>query len=180
MAEHLPIVFVIGRCEEAKKGGAPSRRPCRVVVVGLPAWYNPDQGGIAVSQRPIAIGLLLCEQLIVEEGTKNVTPVNCFTHRTAEAFPWTSPPFTVVAWLTNGEGELLLEVVIEDTDTLEELYRRGATFRLTTPLQHQRLSLRINAIAFPRPKTYRVLLQADGEIIAQRKLGIVPKETSDE
>ena len=39
-----------------------------------------------MSQRPVAIGLLLCEQLIIEEGTKNVTPVNCFTQRSA-AFP---------------------------------------------------------------------------------------------
>lgn len=30
---------------------------------------------------PIAIGLVLCEQIIVEEGTKNVTPVNCFSVR---------------------------------------------------------------------------------------------------
>lgn len=32
-------------------------------------------------QKPAAIGLFLCEQVIVEEKTRNVTPVNCFTRR---------------------------------------------------------------------------------------------------
>jgi hypothetical protein len=105
----------------------------------------------------VAIGLLTCEQIIVEEGTKNVTPVNCFSRRTADVFPWAAPPFLVLAWLTNGEGEVLLEVVIEDTDTLEEVYRRGSTFRLTTPLQQLRMSMRMNSIMFPGPQTYRAL-----------------------
>ena len=133
-----------------------------------------------MSRQPVAIGLLLCEQLIVEEGTKNVTPVNCFTKRTASEFPWTSPPFTVMAWLTNGAGDVLLEVVVEDAKTLVELDRRGASFQLTTPLQQLRLSLRLHSVTFPDPETYRVLLLANGEIIAQRKLVIVPKETSHE
>ena len=59
-----------------------------------------------MSKRPVAVGLLLCEQIIVEEGTRTVTPVNCFTQRLAAAFPWIAPPFTVVAWLTNGAGEV--------------------------------------------------------------------------
>jgi hypothetical protein len=29
-----------------------------------------------MNHRPIAIGMVLCEQVIVEEGTHNVTPVN--------------------------------------------------------------------------------------------------------
>jgi hypothetical protein len=118
-----------------------------------------------MSQRPVAIGLLLCEQLIVEKGTKNVTPVNCFTQRTAPAFPWTSPSFAVVVWLTNGQGEVALEVVVEDADTLEEL-----------PV----VLVRLNSLVFPKPGTFRVTLLADGEIIAQRKLFVVLKEDSHE
>ncbi len=133
-----------------------------------------------MSQRPIAIGLLLCEQLIVDEDTKNVTPVNCFTQRLAETFPWTSPPFLVMAWLTDGEGEITLEVVVERANTLEELHRKVLTFRFATPLQQGRLTVRLHSVEFPTPGTYRVTLLADGEIIAQRKLFLVPKETSHE
>ena len=34
-----------------------------------------------MSQRPLVVGLLVCEQLIVEARTYNVTLVNCFTKR---------------------------------------------------------------------------------------------------
>lgn len=133
-----------------------------------------------MSHRPVAIGLLLCEQLIVEEGTRNATLVNCFTQKTGEIFPWPSPPFTVAAWLTNGEGEVLLEVIVEDAKTLDYLYRQQLRFRFATPLQQGRLTLRLSSLVFPVPGPYRVTLLADGEIIAQRKLAIVPKETPHE
>jgi hypothetical protein len=68
---------------------------------------------------------------------------------------------------------VLLEVRVEDSDTLEVLYRRGERFRLATPLQQVRLSLRLQDITFPRPEIYRFLLLADDEIIAQRKVAIV-------
>jgi hypothetical protein len=99
-----------------------------------------------MSQRPIAIGLLLCEQLIIEEGTKNVTPVNCFTQRTAEASPWTSPPFLVLGWLTDGEGEIALDVIVEETNSLQELYRSATKVRFSSPLQQGRLSIRLPSL----------------------------------
>jgi hypothetical protein len=132
-----------------------------------------------MSQRPSAIGLLLCKQIIVEEGTKNVTPMNCFTQRTGEVFPWTSPPFVVLAWLTDGEGEITWEVAVEDATTLEELHRRTTSFRFLTPLQQFRLAVRLHSFTFPEPGVYRVTLAADGELIAQRKI-TVSQEVSHE
>jgi hypothetical protein len=149
-------------------------------VVGLLYCNVEDQGGSIVSQRPIAVGLLLCEQLIIEEGTKNVTPVNCFTRRKADTFPWTSPPFTVVAWLTNGDGEVNLQVAVERVNSLEELLRRDLRANFPSPLEQRRLTLRLNSLIFPAAGAYRVLLLADGELIAQNKLLIVQKETSHE
>jgi hypothetical protein len=112
-----------------------------------------------MSQRPSATGLLLCEQLLIDDGTKNVTPVNCFTRRVAENFPWTAPPFIALAWLIDGHGEVLLEVVVERSGTMDALYRRAEQFRLTSPLQQVRLSLRLQGITFPQPGSYRVLLR---------------------
>jgi hypothetical protein len=37
-----------------------------------------------MAQRPIAIGLQVCEQVIYEEETRNVTLVNCFRQRYVE------------------------------------------------------------------------------------------------
>jgi hypothetical protein len=136
--------------------------------------------GIAMSHRPVAIGLLLCEQVIVEEGTKNVTPVNCFIMRTAETFPWKSPPFLVLAWLTNGDGEVRLDVIVEEANSLEELYRSATRLHFSSPLQQGRLSIRLHEVTFPRPGKYRVVLLADGEMLAQRKLTVSLRESCHE
>lgn len=58
-----------------------------------------------MKHMPIAVGLFLCEQVIVEERTRNVTPVNCFTQRAVKAFPG-SFSFVLFAVLTDGLGEI--------------------------------------------------------------------------
>ena len=79
-------------------------------------------------KKPVAIGLLACEQVIIEEKTRNVTPVNCFTHRMVEQFPSEVFPFVVLAFLTDGLGEVSLEVRISRLDTMDEVYQRIVPF----------------------------------------------------
>ncbi len=131
-----------------------------------------------MKQRPVAVGLLLCEQVIIEEQTRNVTPVNCFTRRTARQLPSEIIPFVVFAILTDGVGDVRLEVTIQRLDTLDEIYRRSMTFRFPGPLQEARCRLRIGDCSFPVAGYYQVTLMAEGELVAQRRMQIVPKETS--
>ena len=131
-----------------------------------------------MKQRPVAIGLLLCEQIIVEDKTHNITPVNCFTRRPADTFPSTPPPFVVLAILTDGSGEIPLEVLIQRLDTLDEVYRTTRSFHFTDPLLEMRCTVRIRECSFPVPGPYLVSLLADSEMIAQRKLVLNHKETS--
>ena len=126
-------------------------------------------------QRPVAIGLTLCEQVIIEEGTRRVTLVNCFTRHTVERFPSETFPFIVFAILADGLGEMLLEVVIHRLDTLEETYRAGQQVRFADPLQNLRCSLRILDCSFPVAGHYQVGLFVGGEMVAQRKLFIQAK-----
>ena len=58
-----------------------------------------------MTQKPVAIGMLTCEQVIIEEKTRNVTPVNCFSERTVTRFPSETFPFIVFAPLTDGAGK---------------------------------------------------------------------------
>jgi hypothetical protein len=82
-------------------------------------------GEDAVIQQPRAVGLFVCETVIVEEHTRNVTPVNCYRRRTLPQFPTGPFPLTVFAVLTDGAGEGRLEVRINrlDTEEMDEIYR---------------------------------------------------------
>lgn len=74
-----------------------------------------------MAQLPIAIGLVLCEQVIIEEGTRNITPVNCFNVREVDDIPGRAS-FCVLAWLADGKGEKTAELVVQRLDNLDEVF----------------------------------------------------------
>jgi hypothetical protein len=128
-----------------------------------------------MQQPPVAIGLLTCEQVIVEERTRNVTPVNCFASREVAHFPSEALPFVVFAVLTNGIGELRLEVRISRLDKLDLVYRRTETYRFGDPLQEVRTIIRIRDCSFPVSGHYEVMLLANNELVAHRKILIAAR-----
>lgn len=129
-----------------------------------------------MSQRPVAVGLLLCEQVVVEEKTRNATLVNCFTRRTVEQLPSEPISFVVFAILTDGQGEVQLEVVVQRLDTLEEISHRTLSFRFADPLKEARCLFRLRDCSFPVAGYYQVTLLADGESVAQRRFQITLKD----
>src|SRR5437762_129041 len=103
-----------------RKGGQNSAwwvlsRVTRMDVLGMIILSSAESRRPAMNHRPIAIGMVLCEQLIVEEGTHNVTPVNCFNVREVEDVP-DRATFFALAWLVNGMGEMPMEVLVERLD----------------------------------------------------------------
>jgi len=102
-----------------------------------------------MSQRPVAIGLFLCEQVIVEERTHNLTLVNCFHRWGVEAFPSEPVPFVVFALLTDGNGEIRLRVVVQRLDVDEEIHEQETRYRASDPLQTMRFVLRYEGLLFP-------------------------------
>jgi hypothetical protein len=131
-----------------------------------------------MKQGPVAVGLFFCEQIVAEEGTRNVTPVNCFIRRTVQRFPSEPVPFIVFAVLTDGSGEVALETLVHRLDTLEEIYRVTKPYRFDNPLHEVRFILRVRGFSFPVSGHYQVTLLADNEVVAQRKLVIEQEEGS--
>ena|ERR1017187_969231 len=129
-----------------------------------------------MSQRPAAIGMMVCDQVIIEESTKNVTPVNCFTRRMARQFPSDPFGFVVFAILTDGNGDIRLDLVIRRLENLDDNYEHSMRVHFASPLQEGRCLFRIRGLSYPDSGAYEVLLLADGEIIAQRKIRVTEEE----
>jgi hypothetical protein len=108
-----------------------------------------------MKQRPVAIDLLPCEQVIIEEKTGNVTPVNCFTHRTVARFPSETFPFVVFAVLTDGSGTISMEVLIQRLDTLDEVYRRAFPSNLPVPSGTSAVFSASETVRFPCPDSIK-------------------------
>ncbi len=67
--------------------------------------------------QPIVVGLTLCEKIIVEEGTKTVSLVSCFTKLGVDVFPTPPERVCVYAALTDGFGEGTIDLLITRLET---------------------------------------------------------------
>jgi len=118
-------------------------------------------------QIPNAVGLILCEKAITEEGTKNVTLVNTFNRLDRPTFPALLRDFLVCGLLTDALGTMTLSLVITRLETLEELLTISGEVRFTNPIAERRLRIAVNRIEFPSPGRYQISLLANGEWVAQ-------------
>ena len=124
-----------------------------------------------MNHRPVAIGIILCEQIIVDEKSRNVTPVNCFAARKLERFPGVAD-FRVVAWLADGLGDMLVEVIVEKLDSMDEVFRLESRLQFDDPLTDKRFFAHIRDCPFPVAGQYVVSLFVDRELIAHRKIRV--------
>jgi len=118
--------------------------------------------------------------VIVEETTRNITLVNCFTQRSLTSFPSHPFPFVVVAVLTDGLGEIQLTVQFQRLDTLDAFHEAHVSYRFTDPLQEVRCRFRITECSFPYPGLFEVNLLAGNDLLAHRRLQIVEGGPSNE
>jgi hypothetical protein len=127
-----------------------------------------------MSQRPVARGLVICEKAIIEEGTRNVTLVSCFNRFRIRQFPSGPRSFAVYTVLTDGQGQLTLDLVVSRLDNGDEIYQQSRVLGFPVPLDEVRYLTRVNDCSFPVAGAYAVTLQADGEFIAQARIEVAP------
>jgi hypothetical protein len=121
---------------------------------------------------PIVLGLTLCEKVIIEEETRNVTLVSGFRGLRVERFP--SPPqrFSVFAVLTDGEGEAIIQLVAHRLDTFEEVHAQSATVQFADRLAEVCVHFRFKQFVFPVAGRYQFSLVTGDGGISQRELRV--------
>jgi uncharacterized protein DUF6941 len=121
-------------------------------------------------QRPVASGLVVCEQAVVEEGTRRVTLVNVFDRLRVGPFPSGPQQFVVFANLSDGLGDVNLELVVHRLDNFAEIFRQSKKLRFADRLQQVKFLFRVTQCSFPVSGPYQVLLRAEGNFVAQRRI----------
>ena len=81
---------------------------------------------------PIALGLTLCERVMVEEGTRQVSLIGTFNGLRRTAFPFVPPPFYVFATLTGSAGNAEIELTVRAVSTDDEVYSFRGSVRSRT------------------------------------------------
>jgi hypothetical protein len=107
-------------------------------------------------QRPVAIDLTVCEQLIVEEKTHNITLVNCFARLRVRQVP--SPPHRLVIYarLTDGRGDGRITLKVLHPSTLEAISEKGTAAKFSHPFQEFNAIFR-GSLSFPVEGRYHII-----------------------
>jgi hypothetical protein len=125
-------------------------------------------------QRPNALGLIVCQQAIVEERTRNLTLVNRFTRLGVREFPSPLQQFVVCVILNDGIGDVPLELTVMRLDRLETVYERTMRVTFPDPLTEVCFVYRVSECSFPVPGRYQVALLAEHESVAQCVITLYP------
>src|ERR1700730_6768416 len=133
---------------------------------------------MAVIQLPSCVGLVLCQSVIIEEKTRNITLVNSFKRLEVNEFPSPAVPFAVYAILTDGLGKVTLDLSVLRTDTLDEIYAKSVVINFSNPLRQLRVWWRIQSCSFPVPGPYQFGLLANRDLITQSTLEVASGETN--
>lgn len=119
--------------------------------------------------RPVAIGLMLCDYVLVEERTRKVSLIGTFSGLGMERFPMAAPPFCVYALLTDGEGRMPMDLVVSHLETDQHIATYRGQVAFPDRLTDVNYLVRLRDCRFPEAGTYQFTLLADGEWVAQRR-----------
>src|SRR4051794_24970728 len=100
-------------------------------------------------QRPTALGLFLCDQVLIDGETRKWTLVGSFNVAYGGEFPHVPPPFVAYAELTDGQGRMTLTLSVSDVDEEEQLATETADVDFDDPLATYHVRFRFPHLSFP-------------------------------
>jgi hypothetical protein len=113
-------------------------------------------------QRPSDLGLMLCDHVLFEHRTLKPTLVGIFTTLASEAFPSVPRPIDVFAALTDGQGRMVLDLVVTRLDMDQQISAQSIEQEFLDPLQVVNVCFRFRSLAFPEAGHYLFQLLAEG------------------
>jgi hypothetical protein len=126
---------------------------------------------------PLAVGRIVCEKAIIEEGTRDITLVGALPKVIVERFPSQSRSFFIYALLTNGLGPAKIDIVVTHLETDQEVYTRQYVGRFPDRLAELRLLAHLRDLSFFAAGSYLFALLVDGDLVAQRRVLVRASET---
>lgn len=120
-------------------------------------------------QLPSAITLMLCDQVVFEQGTQKPYLLGVFTGVAAEQFPTLPQRFDVFVALTDGLGDVTIDLSVTHLESNQEVFAQKMEVKFPDPLRIINLRFRFRQLVYEQAGTYLfALLVGDQEIAARR------------
>ena len=123
---------------------------------------------------PVIVGLTVCRNIFTEGQPGEVSLTRIFTGVRCTSFPARMDhPLCVLAFLTDGEGDIPFDLLITRFgETIEPLQQRRGVIRFPDRHRTVELVVRFPQFIFQQPGIYLFSLFIDGEWAAQRGLRV--------
>jgi hypothetical protein len=122
---------------------------------------------------PVAVGLHLCHNLVVQPDTHDVTLTRVFRILRTPLHPSTIRPFSAFASIHGPEGRGILRVAIFRAHDQDVLYSMSNPVEFRDRFTPVYLTLRMSHFRFPSAGEYEMMLMIDRDVIAQRVFHVV-------
>ena len=125
---------------------------------------------------PVVLGLALCDQVIVEQGTRKVSLIGSFSGIKGRTFPFLARPFAVFAVLADADGEGEIELMVTRLESDQLVYRQRQWLRFPDRFVQMQVLFRIHECVFPDAGQYQFTLLLDGQWLTHRRIQVYSSE----
>lgn len=125
--------------------------------------------------KPIGLAILLCDQIITEQGTNKKTIVGTFNQISSSKLPILFPTISIFASVHGGSGtyQAKLKISREDSEGRPQIFfEASGPLKLETPLHFVELHFKIVNALFHHAGIYTVEFFCDDELVLYRPLTV--------
>ena len=124
---------------------------------------------------PMALALVVCDAIWIDPGTGKKTILGTFSAFFGRQFPLTVPQIGVYVALTDARGKVALKLRLVDVDELREPVKEHEfEVDFKDPIMIAEGVLHFLGPTFPEEGEYRLQLVAEGELIMERRIVLMP------
>jgi hypothetical protein len=127
------------------------------------------------NQAPVCLSMILCDSVVIDQGTGKSTILGMFSAITAKSYPAVHPSLHIFAELTDGRGETQLVIKVcratAESPEGEEVARFEGMLDFRDPRAVLRMSFGIANVLLPQAGEYRFIIETKaGVLVSERRL----------
>jgi hypothetical protein len=127
------------------------------------------------SAGPTAVAMVICDMVVRDEQTKNVSLIGLFNAVTGPKVPLRHDRMYVFVSLTNCHGDYECRLQCKSPDE-EVVFEATGKISLNDPLAVADLNLELRGLVFKVPGNYIFEFYCAGELLTMRRFSVIIKE----
>jgi hypothetical protein len=126
-----------------------------------------------VNEKPIAESLVICDHIITEAGTNKKSLIGIFNSLASTNFPVQHPKLCVYAAMSNGRGEMVVDLRCVRMKDSKEVFKLSGTLQFPDPNAVIELVANLNQFPFEQDGLYSFELVCEDEILLEKRFNVL-------